>query len=77
MTNNDIFKKVKIATSKLSGLKDAEFKECFRLGGYDITVSNFDSYKVSTENRRYKPMPDDALEAFLNGIIEFANEKAV
>jgi uncharacterized protein YehS (DUF1456 family) len=75
LSNNDVFKKVKIATAKLSGLKDADFKECFRLGGHEITVANFDSYKVSTENRRYKPMPDEALESFLNGLVTFSQKE--
>jgi len=74
LDNNDVFKKVKIATAKLSDLKDAEFKECFRLGGHEITVANFDSYKVSTDNKRYKPMPDEALEAFLDGLVSFSKK---
>ena len=74
MTNNDVFKKVKVALGKLADMRDAELKECFRLSGVEVSVAQFDSYKVGTENRRYKPMPDEALEAFLNGLIEYSRQ---
>jgi len=77
LSNNDVFKKIKVASAKLAGMKDSDFKECFRLGGHNISVANFDSYKVSTENKRYKPMPDEALESFLDGLIQFAAAKNV
>lgn len=73
MDNNETFKKVKLAITKLSGLKDGDLKECFRLGGFDVSVAQFDSYKVSKDNKRHKPMSDEALGAFLNGLIAYGN----
>ena len=75
LANNDIFKKVKVAAHGLADLSDKDCIECFKLGGYEeMSIARLDSWKCGETNKRHKPMPDEALEAYLNGLVEFSRK---
>ena len=69
MTNNYIFQRL-LATFDLSRDHDL-INEMFALGGHRQTLNKslVKSWKThNIENKCYRPMPDDALICFLDGI---------
>lgn len=69
MNNNQIYKKLLIVLHKSGGPKP---KEIFTLSGAAVTNSQLQGWRVSDDHRHWRPMSDDALEDFLNGLVEWA-----
>jgi len=65
MTNNEIFKKLRIALD----LKENDLVEIFELGGYEISKSTLSAVFRSETHAKFKACPDEMLEAFLEGYI--------
>ena len=65
MTNNEVFKKLRIALD----LKESDLFHIFELGGYEINKSTLSAIFRSKDHKKYKTCTDDMLEAFLEGYI--------
>ena len=65
MTNNEIFKKLRIALD----LKESDLFQIFELADYKINKSTLSSVFRSETHNKFKPCSDEMLEAFLNGYI--------
>lgn len=75
MNNNYVFQRL-IATFDLSRNHDL-INKVFKLAGHrqDINKSLVKSWRThDVNNRNYKPMPDDALILFFNGLQEAGKE---
>jgi len=68
MTNNNILKKISIANN----LKHFEVKECFELGGFEISSSRIKAFMAGSQNKNHERLNDEMFEAFLNGFIIYA-----
>ncbi|MBN2656985.1 MAG: DUF1456 family protein [Spirochaetales bacterium] len=66
MTNNDIFKKLRIAFN----MKDTDIIETLEKVGFSITKSEINAIFRTKEHRNYKPCGDQLLRKFLDGLIE-------
>lgn len=67
MTNNDIYKKIKIALN----LKDREVMKIFELGGKTVTRSYCKFILKGENNPEFKPLTTLMLEIFLEGLITY------
>lgn len=72
MTNNDIFKKVRLIVHKLSGANDNQMMEAMSKSGFDATKDQFANWKRSKTHERYRDMSSRALNAFIDGLEQFA-----
>lgn len=70
LTNNDIYKKIKIALS----LKDAQCMEIFGLGGKEVTRSFCKFVQKSEDNPEFKELTEYELEIFLEGLIIYKRD---
>jgi uncharacterized protein YehS (DUF1456 family) len=65
MTNNDIFKKLRVALS----FKDTDIIECLALVEYDISKSELSAIFRTEDHPNYQPCGDQLLRNFLDGLI--------
>lgn len=65
MTNNDIFKKLRVALS----FKDTDIIECLELVDYKITKSELSAIFRNEDHPNYVECGDQLLRNFLNGLI--------
>jgi uncharacterized protein YehS (DUF1456 family) len=65
LTNNDILKKLRVALK----LRDDDIIEILKLVDYSITKSELGAFFRSIEHPNYKPLQDQILRNFLNGLI--------
>lgn len=65
MTNNDIFKKLRVALS----FKDTDIIECLELVDYKITKSELSAIFRAEDHPNYVECGDQLLRNFLNGLI--------
>ncbi len=65
MTNNDIFKKLRVALS----FRDTDIIECLKLVEYDISKSELSAIFRSEDHPNYQECGDQLLRNFLNGLI--------
>lgn len=65
MTNNDIFKKLRVALS----FRDTDIIECLKLVDYEITKSELSAIFRSEDHPNYQECGDQLLRNFLNGLI--------
>ncbi|MBL6991500.1 MAG: DUF1456 family protein [Bacteriovoracaceae bacterium] len=65
MTNNDIFKKLRIALS----LKDFEIIEILELADFKMTKTELSALFRKEDHPNYKECGDQILRKFLNGLI--------
>ena len=65
MTNNDIFKKLRIALS----LKDFEILEILKLTDFTISKSELAAIFRKEDHPNYRECGDQILRKFLNGLI--------
>ncbi len=65
MTNNDIFKKLRVALS----FRDTDIIECLKLVNYDISKSELSAIFRNEEHPNYQECGDQLLRNFLNGLI--------
>jgi len=68
MTNNNILKKISIA----SHLRHFEIREVFELGSFKISSSQIKAFMAGTKNKNYEKLSDEYLEGFLNGFIIYS-----
>ena len=81
LTNNDIIKKLRVALK----LKDTDIVDILKLVDYDITKSELGAFFRNEDHPKFKPLQDQILRNFLNGLIvkhrgtrdERAKEKAI
>ncbi len=66
MTNNDIFKKLRIAFN----MKDTDIVETLSLVDFSISKSEINAIFRNKDHRNYKICGDQLLRNFLDGIIE-------
>ncbi|MBK8339122.1 MAG: DUF1456 family protein [Flavobacteriales bacterium] len=65
MTNNDIFKKLRVALR----LKDTDIIKILALVDYKVSESELSALFRSEDHPNYKPAGDQILRNFLNGLI--------
>ncbi len=65
LTNNDILKKLRVALK----LRDDDIIEILKLVDYQVTKSELGAFFRSIEHPNYKPLQDQILRHFLNGLI--------
>lgn len=68
MTNNNILKKIAIANN----LKHFDIKECFELGGFDVSSSRIKGFMAGSQNKNHEKLNDEMFEGFLNGFIIYS-----
>ena len=68
MTNNNILKKITIANN----LKHYEVKECFELGGFELSSSRIKAFMAGSQNKNHEKLNDEMFEGFLNGFIIYS-----
>ena len=67
MTNNDVFKKLRVALF----LKDEDIIDIFKLVGFDVTKAELGAIFRSPDAPGYKNCGDQFLRNFLNGLVIF------
>lgn len=73
MTNNDILKKLRIALH----LRNEHIVEILKLVDFKVTESELTAFFRSEDHPKYKPLGDQILRNFLNGLIIYKRgEKA-
>ncbi|MDO4728167.1 MAG: DUF1456 family protein [Bacteroidota bacterium] len=65
MTNNDIFKKLRVALQ----LRDDEIVEIMNLVDFRISKSELGAFFRAEDHPNYKPCGDQILRNFLNGLV--------
>ncbi len=65
MTNNDIFKKLRVALK----LKDTDIVKILALVDYKVSESELSALFRNEDHPNYKPAGDQILRNFLNGLI--------
>lgn len=65
MTNNDIFKKLRVALS----FRDTDIIECLKNVDYPITKSELSAIFRNEDHPNYQECGDQLLRNFLNGLI--------
>lgn len=65
MTNNDIFKKLRVALS----FRDTDIIECLSLVNYQISKSELSAIFRSEDHPNYQPCGNQLLRNFLDGLI--------
>lgn len=65
MTNNDIFKKLRVALS----FRDTDIIECLKHVNYDITKSELSAIFRNEDHPNFQPCGDQLLRNFLDGLI--------
>ncbi len=65
MTNNDVFKKLRVAIQ----LRDDEIVEILKLVDFKISKSELGAFFRSEDHPKYKNCGDQILRNFLNGLV--------
>jgi uncharacterized protein YehS (DUF1456 family) len=65
MTNNDIFKKLRVALS----FKDTDIIECLALVNFQISKTELSAIFRNEDHPNYQPCGDQLLRNFLDGLI--------
>lgn len=65
MSNNDILKKLRVALH----LRNDEIVEILKLVDFKITTSELGAFFRSDDHPKFKPLGDQILRNFLNGLI--------
>ena len=65
LTNNDILKKLRVALK----LRDDDIIEILKLANYTIGKSELGAFFRNADHPKYKPLQDQILRNFLNGLI--------
>ncbi|HRH02400.1 MAG TPA: DUF1456 family protein [Bacteroidia bacterium] len=67
MSNNDILKKLRIALQ----LRDDDIIEILRHADFKVTKTELSAFFRNEDHPNYKPLGDQILRKFLNGLILF------
>ncbi|WP_159518062.1 DUF1456 family protein [Sunxiuqinia indica] len=70
LTNNDILKKLRVALK----LRDDDIVEILNLVDYKVTKSELGAFFRKIDHPNYKPLQDQILRNFLNGLIIYKRE---
>lgn len=65
MTNNDIFKKLRVALS----FRDTDIIECLKNVNFEISKSELSAIFRNEDHPNYQPCGDQILRKFLDGLI--------
>jgi uncharacterized protein YehS (DUF1456 family) len=65
LTNNDILKKIRVALK----LRDDDIVRILRLVDFNISKSELGAFFRNEKHPKYKPLQDQILRNFLNGLI--------
>lgn len=65
MTNNDIFKKLRVALS----FRDTDIIECLKNVNFEISKSELSAIFRNEDHPNYQPCGDQLLRKFLDGLI--------
>ncbi len=65
MTNNDIFKKLRVALS----FRDTDIIECLKNVNYEISKSELSAIFRNEDHPNFQPCGDQLLRNFLDGLI--------
>jgi Uncharacterized protein conserved in bacteria len=65
MTNNDIFKKLRVALS----FKDTDIIECLELANFRVSKTELSAIFRNEDHPNYQPCGDQLLRNFLDGLI--------
>ena len=65
LTNNDIMKKLRVALQ----LRDDDIVEILKLADFKVSKSELGAFFRKEDHPKYKPMGDQILRNFLNGLI--------
>ena len=65
LTNNDIFKKLRVALE----LRDDDIIQILKLVNFDISKTELSAIFRSEDHPNYKPCGDQLLRNFLNGLV--------
>lgn len=65
MTNNDIFKKLRVALS----FRDTDILECLKNVDFEISKSELSAIFRNEDHPNYQPCGDQLLRKFLDGLI--------
>jgi len=65
LTNNDIFKKLRVAHK----LRDVDIVKICKLVNFNVTKSELGAFFRAENHPKYKPCGDQILRNFLNGLI--------
>ena len=68
LSNNEIIKKVMISHN----LRRADILEIFELAGYMLSYNQVGAYMLKPENRKFVPLEDELLKAFLDKLIDYS-----
>lgn len=71
MSNNDIIKKLRVALQ----LRNDDIIEILKLVDFRITASELGAFFRKEDHPNYKPMGDQILRNFLNGLIIYKRGK--
>ena len=66
--NNKVLKKITIAMN----LRNEDTREIFHIGGHELSISPTGAFLVSETNKNFKPLSDDLLTAFMDGLITYS-----
>jgi uncharacterized protein YehS (DUF1456 family) len=65
LTNNDILKKLRVALQ----LKDEDIIEILQLVDFRVTKTELSAFFRKEDHPNYKPLQDQILRNFLNGLV--------
>lgn len=65
MTNNDVFKKLRVALS----LRNDDIQNILKLVDYEITLSQLNAFFRKEDDPKYRNCGDQVLRNFLNGLV--------
>lgn len=65
LTNNDVLKKLRVALK----LRDDDIVEILKLVDFKVSKSELGAFFRNIEHPNYKPLQDQILRNFLNGLI--------
>jgi uncharacterized protein YehS (DUF1456 family) len=65
LTNNDILKKLRVALK----LRDTDIVEILKLVDFKVTTTELSAFFRDEDHTNYKPLGDQILRNFLNGLI--------
>lgn len=73
MSGNSTYKKARAMARALNAPPDDEL---FRLGGIDVSSSQLHAWRVGADHPKFRAINEDALLAYLDGLIVWANDEA-
>jgi len=73
MNKNSHYKKARALARALGAPPDDEI---FHLGGLEVSSSQLHAWRVGADHPKFRAISDEALLAYLDGLIAWANEEA-